>query len=283
MTTTAIIGAGDLGGSIAHAIARRESADRVVIVDAAGRAAAGKALDIFQSGAIAGHHTRLDGTDDFSQIIGCSVCIVADQFGPPAAEWHGDHALAMLTRIRPFTGDAPILLAGALQGPMLLSAVREAGYPRGRVIGSSVEALAAAVRSIVAMEAGCSPTEVMLTVLGTPPSGFVVPWSEASIGGHALERVLSTVQLSRVVARAGRLWPPGPYALGLAAAITVEAMRQTSRRAVTALTVLDGEFGVRDRIGAQPVLLSPQGVIGTRDVSLSTRERVMLGTALGPT
>ena len=42
----------------------------------------------------------------------------------------------------------------------------------------------------------------MLTTLGTPPAGFVVPWSEASIGGYALDRMLSQVQLTRVEARA---------------------------------------------------------------------------------
>ena len=54
MTTAAIIGAGDIGGAIAHALARRESANRVWLIDAAGSAAAGKALDIQQSGAIEG-------------------------------------------------------------------------------------------------------------------------------------------------------------------------------------------------------------------------------------
>ena len=134
---------------------------------------------------------------------------------------------------------------------------------------------------MVAMEARCSPSEVDLTVLGTPPSGFVVPWSEASIGGYSLERVLSQVELARLEARAARLWPPGPFALGLAAARVSEALVSHSRRAFSVLMVLGGEFGIRGRVGALPVNLSPMGIANTRVPTLNTRERVRLETVLG--
>jgi len=99
VTTAAIIGAGDIGGAAAHALARRESASRIWLVDDAGAAAAGKALDIQQSGAIEGFGTELGGTADISSIIGCDVCIVADRFGPASPEWQGDEALAHLVRV----------------------------------------------------------------------------------------------------------------------------------------------------------------------------------------
>src|ERR1043166_2034347 len=256
MQTAAVLGAGDLGGAIAHALARRESLDRVRLVDTASSVAAGKALDIQQSGAVDGFHTTLQGTDDASRMIGCGVCIVADRVGTPGGEWQGDEGLAQLLRWHSFIGDAPLVFAGVSQATLLLLATREARLARRRVIGSAPEAFAAALRAIVAMEAQCSSAEVMLTVLGTPPSGFVVPWSEASIGGYALERMLDPVQLTRIEARAARLWPPGPYALGLAAAIVVEGILTESHRAYSVLTVLDGEFGARNRVGALPCVLS---------------------------
>ena len=291
MTTAAVLGAGDLGGAIAHALARRQSVERVLIVDAASAPAAGKALDIQQSGAVEGFHTRLEATDDASRVIGCSVCLVADRFfsagasakadGSPSSEWQGDEGVAQLVRVQPFIGNAVVVLAGAAHGPMLLNAVREGRWPRARIVGSAPEALAAAVRAIVAVEARCSSSEVMLTVLGAPPAGFVIPWSEASIGGYALERVLTPVQLTRIEARAVRLWPPGPQALGLAAATVAEAVIRSSRRAFAVSAVLHGELGVKDRVSALPVLLGPAGIVETRTPSLSTRERVLLDSALG--
>jgi malate dehydrogenase len=280
MTTAAIIGAGELGGAIAHALARRESVEQVWLVDAAGSPAAGKALDIQQSGAIEGFGTQLGGTSDTSRIIGCDVCIVADRFGTGSPEWQGEDAFAHLSGIVQMAPETPMVFAGAAPSSLMAHLGEEAGVPRTRLIGSAPEALASAIRSIVAMEARCSPSEVMLTVLGTPPVGFVVPWSEASLGGYTLEHVLSQVQLTRIAARAARLWPPGPFVLGQAAASVAHGIIHSARRAFSVLTVLEGEFGVRGRVGAVPAVLSLSGIVHTRVPSLSTRERVELETAL---
>jgi malate dehydrogenase len=281
MSTVCIIGAGDIAGAAAHALARGERVSRVLLVDADGKVAAGKALDIQQSGAVDLFHVRLEGTDDVSRVAGCAVCMVADRFGRPSSEWQGEDGLAMVTRLASYASDAPIVFAGASQAELLHGAARESHIARKRLVGAAPEALIAAVRAMTAMEARCSPSEVELTVLGTPPAGFVVPWSEASIGGYSLERVLSQVQLTRIEARAARLWPPGPFALGLAAARVAEALVGHSRRAFSVLMVLGGEFGVRGRVGALPVNLSPTGIANTRVPTLNTRERVRLETALG--
>jgi malate dehydrogenase len=288
MTTAGIIGAGDIGGAVAHALARAESAARIWLVDSAADPAAGKALDIQQSGAIEGFSTQLRGTSDITRIIGCDVCIVADRFAagssPPRpesqSEWQGDEGFVHLTRIAEMVPDMPLVFAGTSQAPLIAQLAREARIPRERLIGASPEALASAIRSIVAMEARCSPSEVTLTVLGTPPAGFVVPWSEASLGGYSLERVLSQVQLTRIAARAARLWPPGPFVLGQAAACVAHGIMHSARRAYSVLTMLEGEFGVRGRVGAIPASLSTPGIVHTRVPSLSVRERVQLETAL---
>jgi malate dehydrogenase len=281
VATVCIIGAGDLGGAVAHALARGARVSRVVLIDAAGNVAAGKALDIQQSGSIDGFHAQLAGTDDHTRVTAAFACVIADRAAERSAEWNGDEGLGMLTRLVPYLGRAPVVFAGTSQARMLLAASRETSLGRERLIGSAAEALASAIRAVVAVEARCSPAEVTLTVLGAPPAGFVVPWSEASIGGCALERVLTNVQLARLEARVARLWPPGPFALGLAAARVVEALVTSSRRAFSALAVLGGEFGVRGRVGALPVLLSTPGIVHTHVPSLNTRERVQVETALG--
>jgi malate dehydrogenase len=281
MASVAIIGAGSLGGAVAQALAARETVRRVLIVDDAAGVAAGKALDILQSGAVSGSHTHLEGTGDLSRVIGCAVCVIADRYGPPEAEWAGDEGLSLLRRLLPWTEGTPIVFAGATQAGLMLTARREFHVRRAALAGSAPEAYASAMRSMVALEAGCSPAEVSLAVLGLPPAGLVVPWSEAAIGGFALERTLTPVQISRLDARAPSLWPPGPYALGMAAASAVEAIVTTSRRALSLLTVLDGEYGVRNRLGSMPALLDGAGVARVRVPSLSTRERVLVETALG--
>jgi malate dehydrogenase len=280
MKTVAIVGAGDVAGAAAQALASRDAASRVLLVDANQGAAAGKALDIQQSGAVDGFHTTLEGTNDESRLGGCDAVVIADRYGA-AGEWRGDEGLAMLVRIAPYVGDAPIVFAGASQADLLSSAAAELMIRRTRLAGSSPEALVSAIKAIVSMEAGCSPRDVMLTVLGAPPAGFVVPWGDASISGYAMPRVLSQVQLARIEARAARLWPPGPYALGAAAATLVAAILCSSRQSFSVLTQLGGEFGVKGRAGALPARLGARGIVETRVPELDARQQVRLQVALG--
>jgi malate dehydrogenase len=281
MTSVAVIGAGEVGAAVAQALATRDRVSRVLLVDDAANVAAGKALDIQQSGAVIGFHTRLEGTADLTRVVGAAVCVIADRHGQPPAEWAGDEGLALLRKLLPCTGDAPLVFAGPSQMGLMQTASRELHIARARLLGTSPEAFASAIRSMIALEAGCSPVEVVLAVLGVPPRGLVVPWSEAAIGGFALERVLTPAQMVRLESRLARLWPPGPYALGLAAAVAAEAVTTASRRRLNVLTVLHGQFGVRDRVGALPALLDARGVAHAHAPSLSTRERVLLETALG--
>ena len=281
MATVAIFGAGDIGGACAHALAEADAVDHIVVIDPAAHVAAGKALDIQQAGAISGFHTRLDGTDDDTRSLGCAVCVMADRYGPDSPEWRGDDGLALVKRIASLADGAPIVFAGARQSDLIAAAALEARIPPRLLIGSATEAMASAATAIAAMEAACSPGEISLAVLGTPPSSFVVPWSDASIGGFSLERIVSQVQLRRIEARVAKLWPPGPYALGGAAAAVVGAILAASRRSFNILTMLGGEFGARGRVGAVPAMLAPHGIVQTRIPSLNTRERVLIETALG--
>ena len=290
MTIAAIIGAGDLGGAVAQALAARQSVNRVVIVDAAEAAARGKALDILQSGAILGADTRLEGTADVAHTAAaCSaamesaagaICIVADRFGHPSSEWRGDEGVRLLMELSRHLGRTPILFAGTEQTGLMVDAWRDVEVRPARLIGSAPEAFAAAVRAIVALEARCGTREVTLSVLGTPPD-FVIPWSEATIGGYAIAQVLTPPQISRLDARARRLWPLQPYALATAAAVVAEGVLTSDRRAFNVLAVLEGEFGVRGRAGTVPSVLSTTGIVHRRVPSLTTRERVQLETALG--
>jgi len=279
MTTVAIIGAGDIGGAAAFGLAASDHVGRVRLVDPAAQAAQGKTLDLSQSAPVRRFHTELRGTDDFSQVTGCDVCIVADPFG--GGEWRGDDGLALVNRIAPYLGRAPIVFAGPSCGDLIARSVTEIGIDRRRAIGSGVEALASAAVGVVALEAGCSPREVMLTVLGAPPSAFVVPWAEASIGGYALQDVIPPGPLARVQSRVAHLWPPGPYALGTAASRIAVAIVSESRRLFSVLAQLDGEFGARNRLGAVSARLGSSGIVGTRIPELTTRERVLLQIALG--
>src|SRR2546421_5428538 len=149
MVTVAIVGAGDIGGACAQALAAHDQAGHILVVDAAVNAAAGKALDIQQSGAISGFHARLEATADESRAIGCAVYVIADRFAAGSPEWHGEDGLAMIRRIAA-SSDAPIVFAGARQADLIQAASQEARIAARRLIGAATEAFASAVAAIVA-------------------------------------------------------------------------------------------------------------------------------------
>jgi len=278
MSTVAIIGAGEIGAACARALAAADRVRRIVLIDDV--AAAGKALDIQQSGPIDLFHASLEGTADLAATIRADVCVIADRIGAPAGEWTGDAGLQLVRRLTEMSARAPFVFAGAMAPELMRQAAAELHVPRARMLGSAPAALASAARAIAALDARCSATDVALSVVGTA-GRFVIPWSQASIAGFAATAVLSQAELARVEARVARLWPPGPETLGVVAARLVEGILDTSRRTFPAFTVLDGEFGVRHVVAAVPVLVSRTGLTEVRVPPLTGREQVQFESALG--
>src|SRR3954453_12484998 len=79
MQQVAILGAGELGGAVAHALARRDLVRSIVIVDESGRVAAGKALDIAQAAPVEQFATELSGSTDVSVAAGATLIVLADR------------------------------------------------------------------------------------------------------------------------------------------------------------------------------------------------------------
>ena len=103
-------------------------------------------------------------------------------------------------------------------------------------------------------------------------------WSEATVAGRPVSAVLPPHDVRMAEQRIRASWPPGPYALGSAAARVTAAMLTRSRRRFTAFALLDGEW--RHRAAAVSVVLGPDGIAAREEPVLSARERVQLATAL---
>ena len=278
MARVAIVGAGELGGALAHKLAARDRIGSVCLIDASRGVAAGKALDIRQSGPIERFGTRVTaGAVD--AVVGAGVVVVADPAAPADGEGPGGPSAepaALMERIGGLTGSTPIVCADATADRLVAWSVRELGIGRTRIVGSAPEALAAGLRALIALEADLSPGQVAVQVLGTPEHP-VVTWSRASAAGGPLEDRLSPSALARVRRRVGRLWPPGPYALASAAARMVEALAGGGSRRVFTCFVADGP---RRPASAVPVTLGAGGVDEVVAPALSPNERVQLDNAL---
>jgi len=278
MREVAIIGAGELGGLLAHALARRDAVRHVRLIDDAGRVAEGKALDIAQAGPVEGFATQVSGSTELSDAAGASAIVIADRAA--GGERQTDEGLLLLKQIARLAPDTIVLCAGAAARELVERGVRELGRPRRALIGSAPEALAAAARAMVALEANGSPSDVSLALAGVPPSQVVVPWQDATIAGFASTRVLDDPARRRLQARTAALWPPGPYALAMAAAKTIEAIAGHSRRVISCFVGPDDHAGWSTRAAAFPVRLGPSGIVEVVQPTLDVRDQVMLENAL---
>ncbi len=280
MSTVVILGAGEIGGALARQLAATDLVSRIVLVDDLGSVAAGKALDVAQSGPVDRYHTLLTGTTDLAAVVGAAVLVVADRAGQPGGEWQDEAGLAMLKRVAGLNQVAPLLCAGAAQGGLIERGVNEAGIPRVRLFGTAGEALRSAVTAITALEAQASPSDVSLTVLGRPPQQVIVPWDQGAIGGRSMPQVLSAAQLARLDARAARLWPPGPYALASAAARIIRTALTRGPRLHMAMVAVTRDEGTPGRAAIMPVLLQPAGIKSIVTPTLSSRDQVRYESSL---
>jgi malate dehydrogenase len=278
MQDVAIIGAGELGGATAHALARANLVRSITLVDETRRVAAGKALDIAQAAPVEGFATQLTGGTDVSVAAGASIVILADRVA--GGEWQGEDGLVLLKRLSQTAAGAVILCAGPSQRELIERGVRELRMDRARLFGSAPESLAAAARALVALAVNGSPRDVSLSVLGVPPRGTVIPWADATVAGFALTRQVDEPSRRRLSARVAALWPTGPYALAAAATTIVEAMTGRSRRVASCFVAPDGSTGTHTRTGAMPVRLGPAGIVEVVLPSLSAVEQVALDNAM---
>jgi len=274
----AIVGAGELGGAVAHALAQRDVARRITLIDEHGRVAEGKALDIAQAAPVEGFATPLEGARDLSSAAAAEVIVVADRFS--GGEWSADETLGLVKRIAHTSAHAFVLFAGAQSCAAIDRSVRELKWPRQRMVGSAPEALAAGARALVALAANASPRDVALTVLGIPPSGVVVTWANATIGGFALTELLDEPSRRRIDVNVRALWPPGPLALAAAAAKVVSAIGGRSRQLATCFVAPESASGVRARTAALPVRFGPAGLLDVVVPPLNGVEKVALENAM---
>jgi malate dehydrogenase len=275
MSFIAIIGAGPIGGAIAHALARRDRAREVRLIDADERIARGKALDITQSGPVEGFSARVTAAGPLAAAAGADAIVVADAANG-SGEHGGEAGLALLRQLAAIESTAPIVCAGATQRELIARAGTELHMAPSRVIGSAPLALESALRALTGLALDASGVEVSLRVVGVPPRSAVVAWEEASAFAAPLSSLLPPHEIAALSARIPGLWPPGPYALAAAASRIAEALANGSRRRFSCF-VNTG----RGTVAAMPVELSPDGIVRILEPSLTRQERTKLDNAIG--
>lgn len=279
MSHVAIIGCGPIGAGVAHALAVRARITDIRLYDGAGAVAAGKALDIRQSGPVDNFDTRVSGSGDVLGAVGATVIVLADDHVD--GQWTGDRGLALITRLRAAGATAPLVLAGPAQTPLLETAIKEAGLDPSTIVGTAAAALVGAARALVALETGGTGADVSLMLYGRPPA-LTVGWSSATVAGARLTERVPAHRLLAIAAQLRALWPPQPFAIASATAPVVEAVCGHGRHELPAVALLDAHLGVRGAAGLWPMTFRQGRIDRLSAHTLSPQERTEVFNSLSP-
>ncbi|MCB1513629.1 MAG: malate dehydrogenase [Hyphomicrobiaceae bacterium] len=294
-TKIALIGAGMIGGTLAHLIGLKELGD-VVLFDIAEGMPQGKSLDIAQSGAVEGFNATLKGTNAYADIEGAAVCIVTAGV-PRKPGMSRDDLLGINLKVMEQVGAgikkyAPNALVIAVTNPldaMVWALQKASGLPTNKVIGMAGVLDSGRFRHFLADELNISVQDVTAFVLGGHGDDMVPLVRYSTIAGIPLPDVvkmgwMSQERVDQIVDRTrkgggeivGLLKTGSAYYAPAASAIEMaESYLKDKKRILPCAAYLNGEYGVKDIYCGVPVVIGAGGAERVVEVDLNGAEREM--------
>jgi malate dehydrogenase len=289
----ALIGAGQIGGTLALLAAQKELGD-VVLVDIMDGAARGKALDLQETRAVGRFDVSLTGggTDDYAIIAGADVCIVTA--GVPRKPGMSREDLlavnlqamnSVAAGIKAHAPDAFVIVVTNPLDSMVYAMWKGTGFPTNRVVGMAGVLDTARFQYFVGEEIGVSPQDVTALVLGGHGDDMVPLLRYSSVAGVPLTSLIPRNRLDAIVDRTRKgggeivaLLKTGSafYAPAASAIAMAESYLRDKKRVLPAAAYCDGQYGVRNLFIGVPVVIGAGGVERIIEVALDADEKAML-------
>jgi malate dehydrogenase len=291
----ALIGAGQIGGTLAHLVALKELGD-VVLFDIMEGMPAGKALDLAESTPVAGVNAALSGTSDYAAIEGADVVIVTAGVprkpGMSRDDLISTNAGVMRSvgeNIKKFAPDAFVIVITNPLDAMVWAMQRVSGLPPQRVVGMAGVLDSARFRYFLAEDMGVSVEDVTAFVLGGHGDDMVPLVRYSTVAGVPLPDLVKlgwTTQekLDAMVERTRKgggeivnLLKTGSayYAPAASAIAMAESYLRDKKRVLPCAAHLNGEYGVSDMFVGVPIVIGAGGVERIVEVSFSGDEKAM--------
>ena len=276
MDKIAIVGAGRVGESTAHNLAKAELCRHIALIDIKEGMPQGTALDIQESAPIFGFDVKLSGHNDLGSVAGSDLIIITAGVPRKPGMSRSDVldvnvpvVTAVVDEAVRSAPQAMILMVTNPVDVLTYVAWKRSGWPRNRVFGLSGVLDSTRMASFVAMETGISVTDISAMVLGGHGDTMVPLPRYTCINGIPIARFLDAAAIGRVVERtrqggaeilALRKTSSAYDAPAAAVATMVDAIRHGRRRILPCVAILEGEYGQRGICMGVPVILGSGGV-----------------------
>ena len=287
---TVVGGAGNVGATVARAIAEKGLAD-VVIIDIADQKAAGIALDVYETCPILGSDSRIIGGGDWSAAAGSDIVVITSgkprKPGMSRADLVRDNFEIMKSIAPRVVEHCPNSIIIPVANPldaMAQALYRLTKFPRERVIGMAGVLDSARMSTFIAMELNVSVENVHSFVLGGHGDTMVPLARYSTVAGVPITELLSKERIDAIATRTANggaeitklVGTSAWYAPGAAAAEMCEAILLDKKKILPCSVFLQGEYGVRDLFVGVPVKLGARGVEEIFQIKLTADEDAAL-------
>ncbi len=287
-----VVGAGNVGATCAHEIARKELARELVLLDVKDGLPQGKSLDMWQTSSLQGFNTRITGvTSDFSKTAGSEVVVITSGI-PRKPGMSRDDLIGINARIVKdvtegivkYSPDAKIIVVTNPLDVMTYAAFLAAKLPSNKVFGMAGILDCARYTAFLAEALHISPQNIHAILMGGHGDSMVPLPRYTTVSGIPITEMMEDSVLEKIIDRTRKgggelvelMGTSAWYAPGAAAAQMVEAIVLDQRRVYPVCAALNGEYGLNDLHIGVPVILGKNGIEKVIELNLNKEETALL-------
>ena len=291
-----VIGAGNVGASVAQRLAEKELGD-VVLVDVIEGVPQGKALDMYQSGPVEGFDGKVIGSNGYEETAGSELVVLTAGLARRPGMSRDDLlkkneeiAASCTASVMKYSKDPYIVVVTNPLDAMCEVARRVSKLPSNKVVGMAGILDTARMRAFISMETGYAMSNIHATVLGGHGDTMVPLPRYSTIAGVPITELLPPEKIAAIVKRTAggggeivSLLKTGSayYAPSAAAVEMVDAIFNDKKKILPCAAYLEGEYGIKGLYVGVPVVLGKGGVEKVIELKLTAEEAAALKKSAG--
>jgi malate dehydrogenase len=290
-TKISVVGAGNVGATVAQLIAYKELGD-VVMVDIVEGLPQGKALDLLEAGPVEGYDSQVTGANHYEATADSHIVVITAGIARKPGMSRSDLITtnanivrAVTEQVVKYSPDAHLIVVSNPLDAMVHLTKHVSGFPKNRVVGQAGVLDSTRFRTFIAQELNVSVEDTQAFVLGGHGDTMVPLPRYSTVAGIPITHLLPQETIDRLVQRTRdgggeivNLLKSGSafYAPGSSVVQMVEAIVKDKKRVLPCTAYLEGEYGLRDIYFGVPVKLGAGGVEQIIEIELTAEERAAL-------
>ncbi len=291
MSKVTVVGAGNVGATVANVLAHKDIVKEVVLLDLKGDFAKGKALDSWQQAPIDYYSTKLTGTDDYRKTRGSDIVVITAGI-PRKPGMSRDDLISTNAKIvtsvtksiMKYSKKPIIIVVSNPLDVMTHAAFKASGLDASRVFGMAGILDTARYRAFLATALDCSPKDLQAVLMGGHGDTMVPLPRYTTVAGIPVTEMIAKDELKAIVERTKKgggelvklMGTSAWYAPGAAAAQMVESIVKDENRIFPCCARLTGQYGLKNIFLGVPVKLGAKGIKEVLELKLNKSETKLL-------